>query len=729
MTFQVVIPSARAANLVPCVRALLHHEPDLPPANVIVVDDGARPEAEPQLPGIRWVSGIKPFNFARNVNRGLNAADGDAFVLNDDALLASPRGFSGLAARVYVEDRIGLCSAAVRGAVGNGNQIAQHGSRLRFEPAMLAFVCIFVPRRTREAIGLLDERFSGYGFDDNDYCQRVVRSGQRLAIWDGCVVEHTGRLPSTFRSRHDLMMLFRHNQRLYEDKWHTMQAVQSGSVDLLFLTRNRLDFTVETFTILVANTDWDLVATLFLWDDGSIDGTVEWLRQQQSRVPARVELATTRFGSPVSAMAEWIRRARAPMLAKIDNDTMVPPGWLRQSLAVMDRHPELHFLGIEALYPAVDGDVERSYTPAEWISGLGLYRRQAFARSRPTAFRKYFGLEEWQMRQGRSLVRGWMTPALPLFLLDRMPFEPWLSHSERYVGTGDQRPSQKYDPSCALWHWRWPTAAQDGLAPPYATPTVTAAAAAVTVAKPGARTPAGEPFILGAMRIRNEGAHIGEVISRALEVCPRIVVLDDHSTDDTVHVCRSFGDRVTVIDSPFTGLDEARDKNFLLRELLPARPDWVLWIDGDEVLERRGPQAIRQAVRQSGSVAVYSLRVAYIWDDPNHVRIDGLFGRMARPSLFTLRGQRVETLEFVRTGFGGNLHCGNVPSGLVGATAALEVRLKHLGYVSRALREYKYDWYNSVDPNNVSEDSYRHLIGVPGAIHAPGPVQIVPWVE
>ena len=43
-------------------------------------------------------------------------------------------------------------------------------------------------------------------------------------------------------------------------------------------------------------------------------------------------------------------------LAKIDNDTI---GYRRTGLArspaVMDRHPELHFLGIEALYPAVAG--------------------------------------------------------------------------------------------------------------------------------------------------------------------------------------------------------------------------------------------------------------------------------------------------------------------------------------------------------------------------------------
>ncbi|HUN41655.1 MAG TPA: glycosyltransferase [Acetobacteraceae bacterium] len=721
MRYQVIIPSARAANLIPCVRALLRSEPELSPADIIVVDDGARAEAEGHLPRLRWINGIKPFNFARNVNLAFSGAEGDVFLLNDDAVLLSPHGFSRLQARVGAEPRIGLCSAAIRGFVGNRNQNARSGQALRNESTVLAFVCVFVPHRTRTAIGPLDERFGGYGFEDNDYCHRVTRTGRKLAIWDGCIVDHSGHLPSTFRSRPDITGLFRQNQRLYEQKWKAMQSIQTAVVDLLFLTRNRLAFTMEAFSALVANTDWALVRTLYLWDDGSTDGTLEWMREQQHRVPAQTELVTTRLGSPVTAMVEWIRRARAPILAKIDNDTMVPMGWLRESLAVMDRHPELHFLGIEALYPAIEGSVERSYAPADWISGLGLYRRRAFERSLPTVYDKYFGLEEWQARQGPALVRGWMNPALPLFLLDRMPFDPWLSLSEHYITTGDQRPWQRYEPTCTLWNWRWPNAARDGCPPAMPIPEA-----------PVPRLPAratGEPFVIGAMRVRNEGHHIAEVIERALGICARVVVLSDNSTDDTVAVCRSFGERVTVVESPFTGLDEARDKNFLLQKLLPLRPDWVLWIDGDEVLERRGPEMIRDAIMRSQFVVTYTLRIAYIWDDLNHVRVDGIFGRMVRASLFSLRGQNTESLHFATTGFGGNLHCGNVPRGLVGSTAALGVRLKHLGYLSRAERERKYAWYNSVDPNNAAEDNYRHLMEIGGARHAPGPVQVVPWEE
>ncbi|MCI0422717.1 MAG: glycosyltransferase, partial [Acidobacteria bacterium] len=61
--FHVVILSACASNLVACVRSILNSELGLPPDRIIVVDDGARSEAEHQLTGIRWVAGVKPFVF------------------------------------------------------------------------------------------------------------------------------------------------------------------------------------------------------------------------------------------------------------------------------------------------------------------------------------------------------------------------------------------------------------------------------------------------------------------------------------------------------------------------------------------------------------------------------------------------------------------------------------------------------------------------------------------
>jgi GT2 family glycosyltransferase len=234
-------------------------------------------------------------------------------------------------------------------------------------------------------------------------------------------------------------------------------------VDLLYLACNRLAFTRETFAALLANTGWKHVHELFVYDDGSSDGTREWLEEAIERVPTTHRMVRTRFGSPVAAMAHFIESASAAMLAKTDNDAMLPAGWLEASLGVYDAHPELHFLGIEAMYPHEEGSgAQRGYAPAQFISGLGLYRRAAFAHSRPQAFQKWFGFEDWQAGQGPGLVRGWIRPALPVFLLDRIPFEPWAVYTSRYVQRGWQRSWPKYDPHSTLWKWRWPQTGSNG---------------------------------------------------------------------------------------------------------------------------------------------------------------------------------------------------------------------------------------------------------------------------
>ena len=210
---------SRAQNLVPCVRAILENEPDLAPEQVIVVDDGARAGAERSLPAVRWVTGITPFVFARNVNLAMNLARHDVFLVNDDARLMTPRGFTTMAADIRHRREVGVCSTGVRGVVGNPRQLAGNPPHFRYEPRVIAFVCVFLPWQTYMTLGPLDEQFEGYGFEDNDYCARVLAARLKIGIWDGCVVDHSGELTSTFRSRPDVTHLFEQNRRLYRSKW------------------------------------------------------------------------------------------------------------------------------------------------------------------------------------------------------------------------------------------------------------------------------------------------------------------------------------------------------------------------------------------------------------------------------------------------------------------------------------------------------------------------------
>jgi GT2 family glycosyltransferase len=223
MNLSVIIPSRSLANLIPCVQALRRHEPNL---RIIWVDDresgcwiddGYRSvKAECGVPPL-VVEGIKPFIYARNCNLGIRAAGSDdVILLNDDALLQSPHGFTDLQHQAAENPKYGIIGA-VTNIVGNQNQMPQMVG-LREEPRMVCFVCVFIPRRTINLVGLLDEEFIGYGFDDDSYCLRVRRDGLKIGIYDGCFVDH-GSLRSTFRGDPNQPADLRQNSAIFKQKY------------------------------------------------------------------------------------------------------------------------------------------------------------------------------------------------------------------------------------------------------------------------------------------------------------------------------------------------------------------------------------------------------------------------------------------------------------------------------------------------------------------------------
>lgn len=212
-------------------------------------------------------------------------------------------------------------------------------------------------------------------------------------------------------------------------------------------------------------------------------------------------------------------------------------------------------------------------------------------------------------------------------------------------------------------------------------------------------------IIVGMLRVKNEARWITEVLLALRPLCDRIVVMDDGSTDHTLHLAAAV--RAKVFASPFRGQpsDEARDKNYLLQHVQTLDPDYVISIDGDEVLIGSADK-IRAALKPG--IANFVLPIDWAWNDRQTIRVDGVYGRYQRPSMFALKGQ--PALQFRSTKHARNFHCGNVPAGLLGDAALLPGRLLHLGYMHQADRLRKYEWYTRVDPGNVEEDEYKHMV-------------------
>lgn len=215
----VIIPSRNVDNLKPCIRAIHEHEAESD-LSIVVVDDGLA-EKPPEYVGdlsCLTVPGVKPFVFSRNINIGIRAAgNDDVILLNDDALLKTPGGFSALARIGAEHPEYGVIAAATNSA-GNPNQRPAPGGGLRDEPRMVCFVCVFISRKTLDIVGLLDERFVDYGADDDDCCLRARKAGLKIGVFDGCFVDHAS-LQSTYRGGPGKGGDYTANLRRFKEKW------------------------------------------------------------------------------------------------------------------------------------------------------------------------------------------------------------------------------------------------------------------------------------------------------------------------------------------------------------------------------------------------------------------------------------------------------------------------------------------------------------------------------
>jgi len=221
------------------------------------------------------------------------------------------------------------------------------------------------------------------------------------------------------------------------------------TTDLMFLAKNRLRFTQESFSWLRRNTNWDLINNFVIYDDGSEDGTAEWLQERAVKIGA--EFRQTNFGSGILAGNDFVARSKADFVAKIDNDAMYPPDWLDIALGVVQSHPELQMMGLE--YMGIPGDMPYSYHAAAETDGLWIARGEIFrGTALPEAIQVYFGMCHWVIKY--KVRSGWLKPSIPVFLLDRLPFEPWCTLSSEYTNKGWQRTLERYGKGMEhLWDW------------------------------------------------------------------------------------------------------------------------------------------------------------------------------------------------------------------------------------------------------------------------------------
>lgn len=190
-----VIPSRTDAYLQSCLNSLESSEPGST-AFVIVGDNGISAELKQRWPQVMFVTVPQPFVFARAINLMVAAcpADADILVLNDDTEMVTVNWRTTIqyALTLPTHAGYGMLSLQIDGGVGNDEQKVRGLTPTDVVDATkpVMFVAVVIPRDVWQVVGQLDERFVGYGFDDNDYTKRCWDATFKGGVMGAATVRH-----------------------------------------------------------------------------------------------------------------------------------------------------------------------------------------------------------------------------------------------------------------------------------------------------------------------------------------------------------------------------------------------------------------------------------------------------------------------------------------------------------------------------------------------------------
>lgn len=228
----IIIPTKTEKLITSCVKHIQDNLGEFfrGDVEILVVDDGLPPGVVNNLQanGARVVAGEKPFVFARNVNVGLKTRqlNSDVLLLNDDARILTP-GY--LQALYDAAQGFDVVCPSITDARSVGQRLQVHNPREAHNlitpvpiGTMLCFVAVFFKAKVLQRVGGLDERYDGYGHEDDDWCKRAWLLNCSMGVCHQVRVEHgdgVRKYSSTYATVPNYTELSQRNREHLKRKW------------------------------------------------------------------------------------------------------------------------------------------------------------------------------------------------------------------------------------------------------------------------------------------------------------------------------------------------------------------------------------------------------------------------------------------------------------------------------------------------------------------------------
>ena len=246
VTTSVVMPSCDGLERTrTALDALRRHADPGFPLEIVVVDNGSRDGSREWLaaqPDVTLVANATNEGAPRARNQGLRHVHGERVCFMDNDVVVTPGWLARLARHMEL-DPFAAC-------VGPVCDRAAHGQEVAFDPAretpdaraaaiaaadpggfrlasLLSSFLVLVRREALVAVGGFDERFSPWGFEDDDLTLRCVLAGWHNRVALDTFVRHASYGNDADRARRHAELLDA-NWRRFAEKWGLAEDARHG---------------------------------------------------------------------------------------------------------------------------------------------------------------------------------------------------------------------------------------------------------------------------------------------------------------------------------------------------------------------------------------------------------------------------------------------------------------------------------------------------------------------
>jgi hypothetical protein len=207
---------------------------------------------------------------------------------------------------------------------------------------------------------------------------------------------------------------------------------------------------------------------------------------------------------------------------------------------------------------------------------------------------------------------------------------------------------------------------------------------------------------------RGEGdRYLKKALDKLTTLVDFICIWGDDIDDKTKKICLSYPNvELYNHNKSVWGRKQWAIKEKLYSEMvLPKKPDWVVCIDADEVLDDRLTREKLEELANRDEVA-FEFYCVQLWDKENQMRTDDLWGNFYNVRFFKCVPEMGS--EWKKTA----LHCGLAPMYAYQYSTECEYIFKHYGYMKHEDRIKKDERYKKFDPDAryISERYYKSIL-------------------